>query len=75
MGGMDDTIFWVSVGLSDGVPTDKQMDEFVEQLSRATGAAGIENEFIVTAKEIEPMGRDELTDYLNNALDAVEDHD
>jgi len=65
-------IFWISVDVDEPI-TQETLEAVKDVVAEAKEEHSIESEFVISTKEVEPLDRSEVVDYLNNLLDAVED--
>lgn len=63
---MTEKIYWIAVDF-DYQPTSDQLESIAASLQD-----NLEHEVIVSSKEIEPMGKEEVLDYLEGKLEELE---
>jgi len=62
---MADKLYWVAVDF-DHHPTEDEMRSLTDALDEE-----LDHDAIVTTKEVEPMGKEELKDYFNTLAEEV----
>jgi len=70
---MEQPIYWIGVDFENSPPSEKELQKIKDVIREGVSDQIPESQVIVSTKEVKPMDRDELTDYLNQALDAVEE--
>lgn len=65
-------IYWISVDGDEPI-TDESLRAVKDAVQDMKDENEMDSDFVISTKEVEPLDRSELVDYLNQLLDAVGD--